>query len=267
MRIASLGHAVFAATMIALGLVGLVRGDFAAIWQPVPGWVPARQLVAYLCAFISLASGAALLWRRTAGPAARVLVAYLFLWMLLFKVPHILDAPMVAVSYESWGETAVLVAAAWGLYACFATDWDRQCFGFATGDRGLRIARTIYGLALIAFGLAHFAYVNDTAALVPRWLPSPQGWVYFTGSTYVAFGVALISGAYAWLAASLAALQTGIFTLLVWLPVVASGHADASQWDEFMISCAITAGAWVVADSYRTRDRAKAMESPPGAQA
>jgi uncharacterized membrane protein len=247
----SAGRAAFAATLIALGILGLVTRDFAPIWQPVPEGLPARELLFYLCTLVSLAAGIGLFWKRTAATAASVLFVYSFVWMLIFKGRFIVLAPTVEGSYQTTGETAVIVAGAWVLYARLAAEQDRRRLGFAVGDRGVRAARVLYGLALIAFGLSHFFYLELTAPLVPGWLPSPVFWAYFTGATFLAAGAAVLVGVCARLAAALSTLQIGLFTLLVWGPILAAGHVSARHWGEFVLSWTLTTGAWVVADSYR----------------
>jgi uncharacterized membrane protein len=250
MRVTSPGHALLATTLIGLGLSGLIRGDFSAIWQSVPDGVPAREPLAYLCAVICLGTGVGLLWARTSALAARVLLGWLLLWTLLLKGYYIALAPAEEVSYQSCGETVVLVAGAWVLYARLGVHWDRRRLGFATGEKGLRIARVLYALALLAFGLSHFAYVDNTAPLVPAWLPAHVAWAYFTGGTYLVAAVAVLSGVLARPAAVLSALQMGLFTLLVWVPRALAGQLSDFQWTEFGVSWALTAAAWVVADSY-----------------
>jgi uncharacterized membrane protein len=245
------GHAAFAATMIGLGLLGLVKGDFTVVWQGVPNGVPAREVLAYLCAIVSLACGVGLLLRQSAALAARVLLAYLVLWFLLWRVYGLFVLPFVGGTW-SCGQTMVMTAAAWVLFVWFATDWDRQRLGFATGDFGLVMARLLYLLGLIPFGIAHFAYPKETMVLVPGWLPWHMFWAYFTGATFIAASLAVLFGLFARLAVTLSALQMGLFALLVWAPRVVTGTPlSAFQWGEVVMTLALTAAAWVVADSYR----------------
>jgi uncharacterized membrane protein YphA (DoxX/SURF4 family) len=235
-------HLFFAVTMIAIGLIGLIGGGFAPIWQPVPESLPGRELLGYLTALIALGCGAGLLARRTAVWAALLLLIVFIIWTIAFKVPFIVHAPLEEGPYQSTGENAVLIAAAWLLYAEAAAS--RR---YLAGDAAVRIAYVLYGLALIAFGLSHFFYLQLTAPLVPGWLQWPVFWAYLTGAIYLATGIAILVGVATRLASLLVAFQITLITLLVWGPVLAAGHLSAMHWQETVVSWALTAGAWVIA--------------------
>jgi uncharacterized membrane protein YphA (DoxX/SURF4 family) len=251
-RIVSAGHFALAAVMVALGILGLATGDFTPVWQTGPPGLPGREALAYLTAVVALAGGLGLLWERAAALAARVLFCSFLLWLLVFNLPEVFPAPAVVGNWFGCSTTAVMVAAAWVLYVWLANAWDRRRLGFVSHDGGLRIARVLYGLALVHFGIAHFVYLHETVVLVPRWLSSPVAWAHFTGGAYIAAGVAVIIGVLPRLAAALAAVQIAGFTLLVWWPIVAAGSRDPFQVSETLLSTALTAAAWVIADSYRT---------------
>jgi uncharacterized membrane protein len=249
MRIVRIGHAFFAVTMIGLGAVGLLHPDFVPLWNPVPTGVPARELFIYFGALISLTAGVGLLVPRMAAMAARLLLVTLFLWLLLFRLPNFLHGPAFDACWTVFPLT-VMLAATWVLYVRLATDWDGKHFRFVSSNGGLRIARVLYGLCLIFFGIAHFIDVKDTVSLIPHWLPGSLFWAYFTGGAFIAAGIATLIGFWARLAVALSAFQLALFLFVVWVPIVAAGSKDPFQWSETILNAALLAGAWIVADSY-----------------
>jgi len=95
-----------------------------------------------------------------------------------------------------------------------------------------------------AIVLACLFFVAPAAAGPPRLL-------VLGDSLTAGYGLAQDDAFQARLAAALSAFQMGIFTLFVWVPIMAGGSANAFQWSETVISWALTAAGWLVADSYR----------------
>lgn len=243
----------FAATMIGLGALGLIYGDVALVWQHIPiEHLPGQTLAAYAIALIELACGVGLLLESTASTSASVLSVFLLLWVVLLKLPALLVAPAMELSWLGFGEIAVMLAGAWVLLAALVGDRHHGWLKYVTGERGLRGARVLFALSLPMIGLSHFVYSEQTAGFVPAWLPYRLGWAYLTGAGSIAACLGLLFGVLPRLAATLEAAMLGIITLLVWGPAIAAAPTDRTAWTAFVISAAIACGAWVVADSYRT---------------
>src|SRR5882757_3381595 len=121
---------LFVIGMIGLGVLALVYGDFALVWQPVAPWIPGRTVLAYASGLIMVLGGIGLLLRATAAWSARVLFLYLILWLLL-KVPALLVAPQMEAVWLGFGEIAVLLAGGWVLFAKLAGLGKSSALSFA----------------------------------------------------------------------------------------------------------------------------------------
>jgi len=242
----------FAIGMIGLGVLALIYGDFAMVWQPVPNWVPARPGLAYISGVIMLLGGVGLLFRTTAAWAARILFPYLLIWMCL-KLPALFVAPGMEAVWLGFGELAALFAGGWFLFARLAELPKNSPFAFLASNTTLRFVKMFYGVWLIPIGLSHIVYVKETVELVPVWLPYRQGWAYLTGAGHIAAGLGVLFSVLPRLAAFAEAAMIGVFTILVWGPAIAASPKARLPWTAFFISWVIASAAWVVAQNIAAR--------------
>jgi uncharacterized membrane protein len=243
-----LSRALFAAVFIGLGVVGLMSGDFASVWQRIPiADLPYRSFFAYLTAAVELACGLGLLFRVTLPHATRLLFVFTWAWVILLKVPAVVAVPSMEATWLGFGEVGTMVAGAWVLFASHSGLNIR----FLTGDSGIRSARIFLALCLPMIGLSHFFYADITAGFIPKWIPFPLAFAYLTGAGSLATCLGILFRVMPRLAAAMEATMLGVITLCVWVIPLLSKLTDRGQWTAVFISSAIALGVYVVADTYR----------------
>jgi uncharacterized membrane protein YphA (DoxX/SURF4 family) len=244
---------LFAAAMIALGITGLVNGDFALAWQHIPlHHVPGRTLIAYTCAILELVFGVGLLFERTLTLTCRILFPYMLLWLLLQEIPAVVRAPLDPNSWGTGSEIAIITVGAWCLFAAHAGAWESQHLKFAVGARGIRAARWLLVVALPFIGqeviVDAVKYGDKVMQPWLQWLPYPMAWACLTGVGSFAACLGLLFGVWPRLAAAMEAAMLGLITVTYWGPDLYTGRTATTA---FIISFLITAGTWLVADTYR----------------
>ena len=245
----------FAIGMVGLGILALIYGDFAMVWQPVAPWIPGRTVLAYASGLIMLFGGVGLLVRATAAWSVRILFPYLIVWTLL-KVPALFVAPQMEAVWLGFGELAVLFAGGWILFAKLAGLRQGSPLAVLTSEKSIRIAQMFFAVWLIPVGLSHIFYVQATLDLVPAWLPYREGWAYLTGAGHIAAGLGVLFSVFPRVAAMAEAAMIGVFTILVWAPAIVAAPKTRLPWTAFFISWAIASAAWVVAQNISAKQPA-----------
>ena len=240
LRRLGVGHLLFAVSFILIGAISLGLHDFLLFQQPVPKGIPGRATLACISGALLLIAGAGLLLRATAKQAALVLTAFVALWIVALWLPQVLAHPLVEINWLGVGEDMTLVAGGWLIY----------CRVAGRSDGTVRIARVLFGLALVPIGLSHFFYLAVAAQFIPAWMPWHVPLTILSGAGHIAAGVAIVCGVMPRLAATLEASMESLITLIVWVSAIAMKPADHQSWVAFLVSSAESAAAWVVVATY-----------------
>jgi uncharacterized membrane protein YphA (DoxX/SURF4 family) len=256
-KLSRVGVYLYGLATFTAGIFDLVWGNFDSSHQPIQAFgdhIPGVTILAYITAVWMIAGGAAILWRRTVKPGAAALAAIYFVFTVfwlprLYWAPHILGLRIsVCLGVLAGLGSQLIVAAAGALvYASLATrspSWPRTVL----------IARWIFGICSIDFGLAHLTDLADNLVYVPRWMPlGAEFWVIVTGLCFVLAGVAVLSGILDVLAARLLALMFLVFNAVALPRFIFADPKDHAAWGGYAYNLAAVAAAWILADALARR--------------
>ena len=257
-----LGRHVYGLGAVALGVVGLVWGDFATNWEPIqalPFAVPHREALAYVAAACLLSAGLAVQWRPSAKAGLLALAVLYFLFAMLW-LPRVVGFPQI---FGTWGGMLEEMAPAAAAVVAYASLLPR---GLAAATWAERIGRLTFGVCAVSFGVVHFTAVPQTAAMVPEWIPPGQTfWALATGVAHLLAGVAILTGVLAPLASRLLTAMLVGFGVLVWLPILLAHPQVHTAWAGNAVNLTLIGAAWVVADSIASRRKpARGRSEPDG---
>jgi uncharacterized membrane protein len=264
---------LYGAATIAAGIINLRWGSFAAGYQPIQAFgdnVPGRTIFAYITALWLVAGGAAIMWRVSARIAAAAL-AVVYLIFTIFWTPRLHTAPAI-LGYRpdvyigvlaGLGQQLILVAAGVVVYVSLT---ERRTPALQSV---VRVARWLFGLSVIDFGLAHLTGTASVAALVPKWMPiGADFWTILTGIAFALAGIAILSSIQDVLAAKLLALMLLVFSALVLAPMIVVAPHAQGPWAANAYNLTAVGAAWILAEYLpelevaRRKDRSHAALAP-----
>jgi hypothetical protein len=246
------GIFLFGIASVAAGILELVWGEFEAAHQPIHALgdhIPGVKILAYLAALWLIAGGAAMLWRSSmrAGAAALAIIYCVF---AAFSLPRLYTAPHFLGQHAAIyigvlvgvAQQLILVVAAAIVYASLTPRG-------SVSTRAALVARWVFGLCFVDFGLAHLISVPVVAPSVPKWIPLGGAfWVVLTGVAFVLAGLAFVSGIMDVLAARLSAAMLLVFSVMLLAPKIFAFPHNHVAWGGNAYNLTAVGAAWIFAE-------------------
>jgi len=243
-----LGRYLFAIAIAFFGLQYLTFGHFLGGLPPVPPWAPGGALAAYLTGILLVAVAIGMAIPKYVRLSAFVLGAFFVLCVLILHTPHLHD-----IIYEGTDRTRALEPLALGAAAfILASAFNTGAPVLASQRTAISMAgRVVFALCLIVFGWQHFRYVQYLVILVPSWIPWHAFWIYFTGSAFIAVGLAMLSGILERLGLHLLGLMFALWFVVLHLPRAFANVHHPDEWTSAFVALAMCGACWFIAGSPR----------------
>lgn len=253
-RLITPGRLFFALSIVAFGIQNLVYKGYVAGLELTPEWIPGHTFWAYSMGAALIAAGIGIAIEKNAQLAA-TLVGLLYFMSLALVRPFGMKLLNDVGERTGLFETLTICCGAWILAVAIPSQsaaskaWD--------GARGhiAELARVLFGVSMIVFGIDHFLVLRIIAGLIPSWIPGAWFWANLTGLAFIAAGASIISGKQMRLSAVLLGLMFFLWVVVLHAPRVAAHPHNGNEWNSAFVAFAICGESWVLLMVERSRQR------------
>jgi uncharacterized membrane protein len=235
-----LWRVLFAIAIIAIAVQQIIFSVFMPIILPWPAELAGSPVAVWIGSVVLIALSVLLIIDSKARPAAIYLGLLLLLLLVVFHIPNQFSTTPTFLG--SWANALKILALS-GCAFIVASSLP-QAGGYFTGfEKILPAGRYFLAFTILVFGIEHFVYIGFVPVLVPRWVPFPVFWTYFTGLTLIAAGLGIILNIKLRLAANLLGIMILIWFILLHIPRAfadphsGNGNEIVSTFEALAFSC------------------------------
>jgi uncharacterized membrane protein len=239
------GKLFFGVSVLAIGIIHIVNGNFPVGLMPVVASLPARPLFAYLTGILIIVAGALILTKKYEREGAILSGIIFLLSLILVDVPKIIinikspDWWTVVFEIFSFFSGALILA---GIVSISKSFYNPRRKLWLTGSY-------IFAIALIIFGAQHYMYAQFIATLIPKWIPGSNIWPYIIMVAFIAAGLSIIIQKQVDLSAALLSLMFFLWVCIVHLPRVIANIKTEPEWTSMFVALAMSGIALFISGS------------------
>jgi uncharacterized membrane protein len=180
--------------MMGIGIQHFIYSDFRpVIIPPGPAWLH-TPILAYLVGAAIVVSSTFIFLGKYTKTMALLLGSFLLLCLIFIQCAYILFVqPNSRAHLGLWTDPLKELALSGGAFIIACITENEAVKPFLTPTQKLiPLGKYFFSITLTAFGIDHFLYTGFVDTIVPKWVPDPTFWTYFSGVALIGAGVAII---------------------------------------------------------------------------
>jgi uncharacterized membrane protein len=241
------GRILFAIPIVVFGIQYVAFGKYTGGLPPVPPWAPGGAVGAYVVGLMLMVTGLSIASKKYARMSALVIGVLFLLCVAFLQLQHFSDVLHNGNDRTRALEPLALSGAAFALASALPVEGPKATSS-SNNNKLILFGRLLFGIAMIIFGWQHFMYARFLATLVMAWLPGHLFWIYFTGVSMVAAGLAITLAIQARLAGIMLGIMFLLWVLLLHAPRVFAAIHNQDELTSLFVALAFSGSSFIFAE-------------------